>query len=90
MVVNDQMLGLHWSGAMTESRVLGLLSNLPVGLTEMYFHPAKARTDRLQSLMPSYRHVEEFQALTSPAVRQAVHDGGIQLVTFGHVVRQWT
>lgn len=90
MVVNDHVLGLLWSGAMTEGRVLSLLSHLPGGLTEMYFHPASARTDTLKSLMPMYRHVEELQALTSEAVRQTVKDGGIQLVTFGQMERALT
>jgi hopanoid biosynthesis associated protein HpnK len=90
MIVNDHILGLHWSGAMTEGRVLGLLSHLPAGLTEMYFHPANARTDKLKSLMPGYRHIEELQALTSHAVRQAVKDGCIQLVTFGQLAGQRT
>jgi hopanoid biosynthesis associated protein HpnK len=90
MLVNDQMLGLHWSGAMTEGRVLGLLAHLPPGLTEMYFHPANARTDKLKSLMPDYRQIEELQALTSQAVRQVVKDGGIRLATFGQMVGQRT
>ena len=75
---------------MTEGRVLGLLAHLPAGLTEMYFHPASARTDKLKELMPAYRHIEELQALTSQAVRQAVKDGGIQLVAFGQMVGQGT
>jgi predicted glycoside hydrolase/deacetylase ChbG (UPF0249 family) len=88
MVVNDHMFGERWSGGMTETRVLGLLSHLPAGLTEMYFHPATVRTDNLKSLMPVYRHVEEFHALTSQAVRQSVKDNCIQLVTFGYIAGQ--
>ena len=90
MVANDHIFGLKWSGGLTEERVLSLLSHLPAGLTEMYFHPATVRTDNLKSLMPMYRHVEELQALTSQAVRQAVKASSIQLVTFGHMVGQRT
>jgi hypothetical protein len=90
MLVNDHILGLLWSGAMTEGRVLGLLAHLPAGLTEMYFHPANVRTDKLKSLMPDYRQIEELQALTSQAVRQVVKDGGIRLATFGQMVGQRT
>jgi hypothetical protein len=56
----------------------------------MYFHPANARTDKLKSLMPDYRQIEELQALTSQAVRQVVKDGGIRLATFGQMVGQRT
>jgi len=85
MTVNDAVFGLQWSGAMTEDRVLRLIQHLPPGLTELYFHPATLRSDKLKRLMPDYQHVGEFQTLTSPKVKQAVADLGIQLVTFGQV-----
>jgi hopanoid biosynthesis associated protein HpnK len=82
MKVNDSVFGLQWSGAMKEDRVLSLIRSLPPGLNELYLHPATSRTDRLIGLMPDYHHVEEFKALTGAAVRQAVNDAGIKLMTY--------
>jgi len=36
----DAVFGLAWSGAMTTSRLLGLLRHLPEGRSEIYLHPA--------------------------------------------------
>src|SRR5689334_16053637 len=35
----DAVFGLAWSGAMTASRVEGVLRGLPTGLSELYTHP---------------------------------------------------
>ncbi|MBI3514889.1 MAG: hopanoid biosynthesis-associated protein HpnK [Proteobacteria bacterium] len=79
---NDQLFGLAWSGAVTEPRVLGLLEHLPAGVSELYCHPAIARDAALEAEMPGYRHVEEFAALVSPAVRARVDALGIALIGF--------
>ena len=49
--------------------LLRLLHCLPDGVSEIYFHPATARTAELVRRMPDYRHEEELAALLSPAVR---------------------
>jgi hopanoid biosynthesis associated protein HpnK len=79
---NDQLFGLAWSGAMTETRVLGLLDHLPAGVSEFYCHPAIAGTAALAADMPGYRHVDELAALVSPAVRARVAERGIRLIGF--------
>lgn len=66
------VFGLAWSGAMSEARVLQLLPAAPDG-SELYFHPATYRDALVQRLMPQYRHEDELAALTSPAVRAALH-----------------
>jgi hopanoid biosynthesis associated protein HpnK len=63
MITNDQILGLGWTGHMTPERTQHLLGALPPGLTEMYFHPARAREETLRQLMPDYEHEAEFAAL---------------------------
>src|SRR5215212_6932328 len=40
ILCNDHLFGIAWSGAMTEARLLALLPHLPVGVSEIYFHPA--------------------------------------------------
>ena len=59
----DHVFGIGWSGHMTETRVRRLLAHLPDGSSEIYFHPALARDQALQALMPDYDHVGEFKAL---------------------------
>ncbi|MEW6301553.1 MAG: hopanoid biosynthesis-associated protein HpnK [Thermodesulfobacteriota bacterium] len=79
---NDFLFGLRDTGAMDEPAVLRLLSRLPEGVTEMYFHPAARRCPELVGLMPAYRHEHEFAALVSPRVRAALEREGIRPIGF--------
>jgi hopanoid biosynthesis associated protein HpnK len=74
----DSVFGLAWSGAMTASRLGGLLENLPDGLTEIYTHPA---TGPYSGSAPGYQYGAELSALTQPdlkdlLVRQGIRSGG--------------
>jgi hopanoid biosynthesis associated protein HpnK len=60
---NDHCFGLAWSGHMTRDRVRALLSRLPDGVSEIYFHPAVSRDPLLRRLMPDYEHEAELLAL---------------------------
>ena len=80
--VNDHLFGLAWTGAMTETRVLSLLPHIPEGTSEIYFHPATARTGALARTMPDYRHAEEFAGLLSTAVRRGMVKSGISLIAY--------
>jgi hopanoid biosynthesis associated protein HpnK len=79
---NDHIFGKADSGAMTTDLLLQLLKNLPDGVTEIYFHPATRRCPEIESTMPTYHHVEEFEALTSKRVREAFATAGIQRIAF--------
>jgi hopanoid biosynthesis associated protein HpnK len=68
---DDHVFGLAWSGHMTAPRVCALLSRLPTGSSEIYFHPAAGPDPALRALMPYYEHEAELAALLDPAVRQA-------------------
>lgn len=63
LAVSDQVFGLAWSGAMTPSRVAGLLRSLPAGETEIYAHPALS--GGFEGAAPGYRYEEELAALTA-------------------------
>ena len=63
MAMTDYCFGLAWSGHMTAPRVRQLLSVLPRGSSEIYFHPATIQDARLSSLMPGYEHEAELQTL---------------------------
>jgi hopanoid biosynthesis associated protein HpnK len=82
LVVNDNIFGLAWSGAMTEERLLRLLPHLPDGVNEIYLHPATECTPALLGAMPGYRQQEEFAALLSPSLRSRIAELGIRLVSY--------
>jgi hopanoid biosynthesis associated protein HpnK len=69
---DDAVIGIAWSGAMTEPRLLRLLAMLPEGSTEIYFHPATRQDAPIAATMAAYRHTDELAALTSPRIRTAL------------------
>ena len=75
----DRLFGLHQTHHITEDYVVGVLEQLPDGLTEMYFHPARdiGRTP------PAASAQRETEVLTSARVREAISRHGIELTTFG-------
>ncbi len=79
---NHGVFGLHDSGAMDAGLVERMVSALPEGVTEMYFHPAAGRSPELDGEMPDYRHEAELAALTSPRVAAALRAAGIRRIAF--------
>jgi chitin disaccharide deacetylase len=71
----DQVFGLAWSGAMTHSRLQGLIAHLPEGVTEIYTHPATS--SGFAGAAPGYRYQEELAALTSPDLRRQIVEAGV-------------
>ena len=72
----DHVFGLAWSGAMTHSRLLGLIAHLPEGVTEIYAHPATA--SEFAGAAPGYRYERELAALTSPDLRRQIAAAGLR------------
>jgi hopanoid biosynthesis associated protein HpnK len=83
LVVPDRVFGLAWSGAMTESRVAGLLAHLPDGLTEIYSHPATSNS--FSGATPGYCYVDELAALVVPGIVSAASGHGIRLIGYSDV-----
>ncbi len=81
----DQVFGLHWSGAMTPDRLLGLVRSLPPGVSEIYTHPATQ--GGFDGDCPGYAYSEELSALTSPEVIAAVKDSGARLAAFSDLAQ---
>jgi chitin disaccharide deacetylase len=75
--VPDSVFGLAWSGAMIESRVIGLLLHLSDGCTEIYAHPATS--NGFAGHAPGYRYTDELEALTAPSVIAAARSRDIVL-----------
>jgi hopanoid biosynthesis associated protein HpnK len=71
----DQVFGLAWSGAMTQSRLRELIAHLPEGVTEIYTHPATS--SGFAGAARGYRYQEELAALTSPDLRRQIAEAGV-------------
>lgn len=71
-----QVFGLAWSGAMTQSRMAGVLRHLPDGLTEMYAHPAT--TERFGGAAGAGGHRVELEALTAAGLLELVRAAGVR------------
>jgi hypothetical protein len=73
------VFGLAWSGAMTASRLSGILARLPPGLSEVYLHPA---IQPYPGSAPGYRYEAELEALLDPEVGAAARAPGVVLGGF--------
>jgi chitin disaccharide deacetylase len=80
----DQVFGLAWSGAMTHSRLAGLIAHLPEGVTEIYTHPAT--TSGFAGAAPGYCYQDELAALTSPYLRRQIVEAGVATGGFADAV----
>jgi hopanoid biosynthesis associated protein HpnK len=82
----DRVFGLAWSGAMTETRVAGLLAHLPNGLTEFYFHPATSNS--FSGAVPGYRYADELAALVAPRIVSAARGRDIRLIGYSDLAEK--
>ena len=77
----DRVFGLAWSGAMTETRLAGLLAHLSDGITEIYCHPATSNS--FDGAVPGYRYADELAALVAPGIiTAAAAAAGIRLIGY--------
>jgi chitin disaccharide deacetylase len=81
----DHVFGLAWSGAMTQSRLAGLIAHLPEGVSEIYAHPATR--GGFVGAAPDYRYEEELEALSSPDLRRQVVGAGVASGGFSDAAR---
>ena len=75
----DQVFGLAWSGAMRASRLVGILTHLPKGLSEIYMHPA---TGNYPGSALGYEYRAELAALIDPRMPGLIRTGDIRLGGF--------
>ena len=73
---NDCLFGISASGAMDEATLLQILAKLPSGVTEIYLHPATISGAGVSPSMGGYRHRDEWSALLSPRIREAIYASG--------------
>jgi predicted glycoside hydrolase/deacetylase ChbG (UPF0249 family) len=81
----DQSLGVLDPGQLTEDVVVAHLERMPVGLTEIFFHPATVSSEHLQRCQRGYQHAEELRALCSSGVREVIERRHIRVTNFGEL-----
>jgi hopanoid biosynthesis associated protein HpnK len=74
---NDFLFGLHDSGRMRTERLLEIVSRLPDGVSEIFFHPGAGTPPDA-----------ELEALTSSAVAAAVEASGADLIAYADLEAQ--
>jgi hopanoid biosynthesis associated protein HpnK len=82
---NDFLFGMTDCGSMTLNLALEFLQNLPSGVTEFCFHPATRRCMEIDRTMPHYRHEDEFRALTSDLLIEALRTANVQKIAFSDI-----
>lgn len=80
---NDAVFGLSATGGVDEAILLTMLERLPLGVSEVYLHPATKRDHPLTDAMREYRHSDELASLMSPRVRAAMMALNIRTGGFG-------
>jgi chitin disaccharide deacetylase len=70
----DRVLGLTWTGHMSEPRLAGLIRTLPPGCTEIYTHPAVSAS--FEGAAKGYAYAAELAALVSQRCREALRESG--------------
>ena len=78
----QRMFGLHQTGQISEDYLLGVLGALPPGVSEVYCHPALLDDEARRWRPASYASEQELAALTSPRVRTAIEEAGIERITY--------
>ena len=82
---NDFVFGLSDTGHLDRELLLEILRHLPQGVTEIYCHPATRRCAEIDRTMPRYQHEQEFEALTSHAVKQRLATSGFKRIAFSEL-----
>ncbi len=81
---NDFVFGMRDTGRMSADRVLALVSQLPEGVSEIFFHPAVRKSP--ETPWPThYACEEELEALTSPVVAAALDASGVHRISFSEL-----
>jgi len=79
---NHFVFGMNDSGHLDLSLVLRFLKYLPQGVTEIYFHPAIDPSRGTAGFTGDISQQAEFEALTSPILRDALESSGIETIAF--------
>ena len=88
---NDFLFGMSDGGSMTTDLVTRWFASFRMGVTELCFHPSSAGSaSKSIARCHEYRHEDEFVALTSKALREAMlsRNGRLQTVSPSAIFRK--
>lgn len=83
---NDYIFGLFDTGRMGAERVMKLLSCLPDGVSEVYFHPAVAGLDGDRPLPDIDACAIELETLLDSDIRNHLQSLQIKTISFADIV----
>lgn len=83
---NDYLFGLSHSGAMTIDRTLQLLTQIPEGISELYFHPAVKNLPGERPHHDANACAIELDTLLNRDVKHALETSGIRTITFSDLI----
>jgi hopanoid biosynthesis associated protein HpnK len=78
----DALVGIAETGRLDEARLLALVAALPEGTSELVCHPGAGDEAIAAAYAWGFRWDGEAAALTSPAVRDALHREGVRLIAY--------
>jgi len=83
MLTPDGSAGVAATGSLDEKLFCQILENLPEGTWEFVSHPGynDAALDGVRTRLRQSRE-RELQILTSPAIRETIERGGIELISY--------
>jgi chitin disaccharide deacetylase len=87
LIFNDHLFGLLNDGRMTEDYLIGLVSRLKPGVTEIYGHPALWADPVLMGWAPGYQRQAESAALVSPRLKAALVAAQVAVTDFQELAR---
>ncbi len=87
IAANDYLFGMNDAGAMDRARLVGILANLPDGVSELCCHPATGPWPDMEAAARHFRVADELAALTDAAVAAALSEGGIERTVFSDLCR---
>jgi hopanoid biosynthesis associated protein HpnK len=82
IAANDHLFGMNDAGAIDRARLLGIVGNLPDGISELCCHPATGPWPEMEPAARHFRVADELAALTDAAVAAALAERGIERTVF--------
>lgn len=82
LVVSEYFYGMLWGGHLNENRLITIVQQLPLGISEIMTHPGLNNHALEQKLAWGYNWEEELAALTSLKVKNIIHQQQIHLINY--------
>jgi chitin disaccharide deacetylase len=82
LVVPEHFYGMLWGGHLSENRLINIVQQLPLGISEIMTHPGLNNQALEQKLAWGYNWEEELTALTSLKLKNIIQQQKIHLINY--------